>query len=72
MKLTPQEVDKLKLCNAGYVAQKRLARGVRLVSLEHQLARCTGFVSHQLFVLLYVQQICKPEESVFAFERSSL
>lgn len=34
MKLTPQEFDKLKLCNAGYVAQRRLARGVRLVSLS--------------------------------------
>jgi urease gamma subunit len=31
MKLTPQEFDKLKLCNAGYVAQRRLARGLRLV-----------------------------------------
>ena len=31
MKLTPQEIDKLKLCNAGQVAQKRLARGQRLV-----------------------------------------
>ncbi len=30
MKLTPQELDKLALHQAGVVAQKRLARGVRL------------------------------------------
>ena len=30
MHLTPQEIDKLLLHNAGFLAQKRLARGVRL------------------------------------------
>src|SRR5215210_3880515 len=30
MHLTPQETDKLILHQAGYLAQKRLARGVRL------------------------------------------
>src|SRR5690349_16225971 len=30
MHLTPQEADKLSLHQAGFVAQKRLARGVRL------------------------------------------
>lgn len=30
MKLTPKEVEKLVLHNAGYLAQKRLARGLRL------------------------------------------
>lgn len=30
MKLTPKEVEKLGLHNAGYLAQKRLARGLRL------------------------------------------
>ncbi|KAL6983864.1 Urease [Sarracenia purpurea var. burkii] len=30
MKLTPREVEKLKLHNAGFLAQKRLARGLRL------------------------------------------
>ncbi|KAK7359402.1 hypothetical protein VNO77_01360 [Canavalia gladiata] len=30
MKLSPREVEKLGLHNAGYLAQKRLARGVRL------------------------------------------
>lgn len=30
MHLTPQEIDKLALHQAGYLAQKRLARGVRL------------------------------------------
>lgn len=30
MKLTPRELEKLGLHNAGYLAQKRLARGLRL------------------------------------------
>src|SRR3954463_641862 len=30
MHLTPHEIDKLLLHNAGFLAQKRLARGVRL------------------------------------------
>ncbi|KAL2547184.1 Urease [Forsythia ovata] len=30
MKLTPREIEKLMLHNAGYLAQKRLARGLRL------------------------------------------
>eukprot|EP01041_Mallomonas_annulata_P010749 gene10749-22458_t len=30
MRLTPREVDKIKLHNIGYLAQKRLARGLRL------------------------------------------
>src|SRR4030095_15096859 len=30
MHLTPQDIDKLMLHQAGYLAQKRLARGVRL------------------------------------------
>lgn len=30
MKLLPREVDKLALHGAGYLAQKRLARGLRL------------------------------------------
>lgn len=30
MKLVPREVDKLGLHNAGFLAQKRLARGLRL------------------------------------------
>src|SRR5205085_1675634 len=30
MRLTPREIDKLLLHNAGFLAQKRLARGVRL------------------------------------------
>ncbi|XP_027342772.1 urease [Abrus precatorius] len=30
MKLSPREVEKLELHNAGYLAQKRLARGLRL------------------------------------------
>ncbi|XP_038703938.1 urease-like [Tripterygium wilfordii] len=34
MKLTPREVEKLGLHNAGYLAQKRLARGLRLNYIE--------------------------------------
>jgi urease len=30
MKLVPREVEKLGLHNAGFLAQKRLARGLRL------------------------------------------
>src|SRR6476469_2798778 len=30
MHLTPHEIDKLLLHNAGFLAQKRLARGIRL------------------------------------------
>jgi urease len=30
MKLVPREVEKLALHNAGFLAQKRLARGLRL------------------------------------------
>ncbi|GKB91336.1 urease isoform X1 [Tanacetum coccineum] len=30
MKLSPREVEKLMLHNAGFLAQKRLARGLRL------------------------------------------
>ncbi len=30
MRLSPHEIDKILLCNAGYLAQKRLARGIRL------------------------------------------
>lgn len=30
MKLTPRELEKLSLHNAGFLAQKRLARGLRL------------------------------------------
>ena len=30
MKLSPREVEQLGLHNAGFLAQKRLARGVRL------------------------------------------
>ena len=30
MHLSPREIEKLQLCNAAWLAQKRLARGVRL------------------------------------------
>lgn len=34
MKLAPREVEKLALHNAGFLAQKRLARGIRLNYVE--------------------------------------
>ena len=34
MHLTPREIDKLVLHQAGFLAQKRLARGIRLNYLE--------------------------------------
>ena len=34
MKLSPREIEKLDLHNAGYLAQKRLARGLRLNYVE--------------------------------------
>jgi urease gamma subunit len=34
MKLAPREVEKLGLHNAGYLAQKRLARGLKLNYIE--------------------------------------
>jgi urease len=34
MKLAPREVEKLGLHNAGYLSQKRLARGLRLNYVE--------------------------------------
>ena len=38
MHLTPREIEKLMLHNAGFVAQKRLARGTRLAPLALALA----------------------------------
>jgi urease gamma subunit len=34
MKLTPREIDHLMLHNAGFLAQKRMARGIRLNLVE--------------------------------------
>jgi hypothetical protein len=38
MNLQPREVDHLLLHQVGFVAQKRLARGVRLNAVETQVA----------------------------------
>jgi urease subunit gamma/beta len=43
MHLTPREIDKLLLHNAGFLAQKRLARGVRLNHPE-----CVALIATQL------------------------
>jgi urease subunit gamma/beta len=42
MHLTPREIDKLTLHQAGVLAQKRLARGVRLNHPEAAYASSTG------------------------------
>ena len=42
MKLTPRELDHLRLHDAGFLAQKRLARGVRL-----NLAEATALLASQ-------------------------
>ncbi|MGB5812510.1 MAG: urease subunit beta [Polyangiales bacterium] len=44
MHLTPRELDKLMLHNVGFLAQKRLARGLRLNHPE-----AVGLISSQLF-----------------------
>jgi urease subunit gamma/beta len=47
MHLTPREIDKLMLHNAGFLAQKRLARGLRLNHPE-----AVALISTQLFELI--------------------
>lgn len=47
MHLTPREIDKLRLHNAGFLAQKRLARGLRLNHPE-----AVALISTQLFELI--------------------
>ena len=52
MKLSPHEVDKIRLSNAGYLAQKRLARGIRLViSLPHHFNKAENF-SFTIFLVI--------------------
>lgn len=48
MKLTPREVDKLGLHNAGFLAQKRLARGRRLNYTE-----AVGLIATQVSIPFY-------------------
>lgn len=54
MKLTPREVEKLGLHSAGYLAQKRLARGLKLNYTE-----ATALIASQVafvhYFLLYFQ-----------------
>lgn len=47
MKLTPREIEKLGLHNAGYLAQKRLARGLRLNFTE-----AVALIATQVFFLV--------------------
>ncbi len=47
MKLTPREIDHLLLHNAGFLAQKRLARGVRL-----NLVEATALLATQIMELI--------------------
>jgi urease gamma subunit len=46
MKLLPREFDKLALVQAGYVAQRRLARGLRLNQVEACALICTVLLEH--------------------------
>jgi len=48
MKLSVREVDKLQLHTAGLVAQKRLARGVRLNAAESAALIATQVWPHSL------------------------
>jgi hypothetical protein len=50
MKLVPREVEKLALHNAGFLAQKRLARGLRLNYTE-AVALIAAQVSEDEFVI---------------------
>ena len=47
MHLTPREIDKLALHQAGFLAQKRLARGVRL-----NVPEAVALISAQLLELI--------------------
>ncbi|XP_038693387.1 urease-like isoform X3 [Tripterygium wilfordii] len=49
MKSTPIEVEKLGLVNVGYLAQKRLARGLRLNCTE-----AVALIATQAFVFMFV------------------
>jgi urease gamma subunit len=53
MKLAPRELDKLRLHQAGVLAQKRLARGVRL-NYPEAVALIATQVSHVCYVSLLV------------------
>lgn len=65
MKLSPREVDKLGLHNVGYLAQKRLARGLRLnhpeavalIATQVNYSLCLQFAfSHfslKYFIMIY-------------------
>lgn len=52
MKLTPREAEKLGLHNAGYLAQKRLARGLRLNYTEAVALIATQVISPAKSILV--------------------
>lgn len=51
MKLVPREVEKLALHNAGLLAQKRLARGLRLNYTE-----AVALIATQVLSLLFAKR----------------
>jgi len=53
MKLAPREVEKLSLHNAGFLAQKRLARGLRLNYSEAVALIATQVASILCFFFFY-------------------
>ena len=56
MHLTPREIDKLLLHQAGFLAQKRLARGVRLNYVE-----AVALIATQLLEWLKAELAAEPE-----------
>jgi urease len=46
MKLLPREIDKLLLIQTGYLAQRRLARGIQLNHVEATALICTVLLEH--------------------------
>lgn len=52
MKLAPRELEKLALHDAGFLAQKRLARGLRLNYTEAIALIATQVLALNLFVVI--------------------
>lgn len=57
MKLTPREVEKLGLHNAGFLAQKRLARGLRLNYTESVALIATQVIFHYLLFEILLKSL---------------
>jgi hypothetical protein len=68
MKLAPREIEKLGLHNAGYLAQKRLARGLRLNYTEAvaliatQVRTLYAYISYMYMYVCIRLLVCKSSE----------